>query len=124
MSDYKRWTDKNWKQFDCSEMYKAFAELEDKLENGTLVELPCKVGDRVWLILYEDIYEYEVYGFYIANLGHSGQVNLRTCDFEKNEKMDDEGLQYIGIYFEDFSEAVFLTKAEAEVELAKIRGQK
>lgn len=28
------------------------AELEDKIEAGTLVELPCKVGDTVWLVKY------------------------------------------------------------------------
>lgn len=28
------------------------AELEDKIENGTLVELPCKVGDTVYVINY------------------------------------------------------------------------
>lgn len=137
MSDYKRLTDEELYDF-LSRVFvqlqptltqqmmscaKELLEYRSKLENGTLVELPCKVGDRVWLILYEDIYEYEVYGFYIANLGHSGQVNLRTCDFKKNEKMDDERLQCIGIYFDDFSEAVFLTQAEAEAELAKIRGQ-
>lgn len=26
-------------------VYKRLAELEDKIENGTLIELPCKVGD-------------------------------------------------------------------------------
>ena len=26
------------------------AELEDKIEQGTLIELPCKVGDRVYTI--------------------------------------------------------------------------
>lgn len=26
------------------------AELEDKLEEGTLVELPCKVGDTVYIV--------------------------------------------------------------------------
>lgn len=142
MSDYKRLTDKehrykycaNCKYRNCqycdeemyldAKAYERLAELEDMIEQNVLIKLPCKVGDRVWLILYEDIYEYEVYGFYIANLNHSGRVNLRTCDFKKNEKMDDERLQCIGIYFDDFSEAVFLTKAEAEAELAKIRGQK
>lgn len=28
------------------------AELEDKIENGTLIEQPCKVGDTVWLVRY------------------------------------------------------------------------
>lgn len=27
-----------------------FADLEDKIESGMLVELPCKVGDTVWVI--------------------------------------------------------------------------
>ncbi len=50
MKEYKRWTDKNWRDFDCSEMYKAFAELEDKIENGTLIKLPCKIGDIVYQV--------------------------------------------------------------------------
>lgn len=33
----------------CYEIMKnRLAELEDKIENGTLVELPCKVGDTVY----------------------------------------------------------------------------
>ena len=31
-------------------MKKRLAELEDKIEQGTLIELPCKVGDTVWCI--------------------------------------------------------------------------
>lgn len=34
----------NWKM---TEILNRLAELEDKFENGTLVELPCKVGDTV-----------------------------------------------------------------------------
>ena len=26
------------------------AELEDKIEQGTLIELPCKVGDTIWVV--------------------------------------------------------------------------
>lgn len=78
MSEYKRLTNKNLDEFNpeydfcigckyfgepngcnrpngtCSnyerfiETYNRPAELEDKIENGTLVELPCKVGDRVY----------------------------------------------------------------------------
>lgn len=32
------------------ETYNRLAELEDKIENGTLVELPCKVGDTIYEI--------------------------------------------------------------------------
>ena len=31
-------------------MKKRLAELEDKIEQGTLIELPCKVGDTIWCI--------------------------------------------------------------------------
>ena len=33
----------------CNEAVKnCLAELEDKIENGTLIELPCKVGDTIY----------------------------------------------------------------------------
>lgn len=55
MKDYQRLTVKNvgrytqikddYSTFDC---LRRLAELEDKIENGTLVELPCKAGDIVY----------------------------------------------------------------------------
>ena len=70
MSEYKRLTNKDWKENydifedvccdtcteDCGECERNFnalvrlAELEDKIENGMLVELPCncKIGDLVY----------------------------------------------------------------------------
>lgn len=32
------------------DLYNRLAELEDKIEKGTLIELPCKVGDTVFVI--------------------------------------------------------------------------
>ena len=34
-----------------SHIYNRLAELEDKIEQGTLIELPCKVGDTVYVII-------------------------------------------------------------------------
>ena len=68
MSDYKRLTEN---ELDCSrckdrkctipdayccdrlrcEIYNRLADLEDKIENETLVELPCKVGDTAMAII-------------------------------------------------------------------------
>lgn len=68
MSEYKRLTNKDWKENydifddvccdtcteDCGECERNFnalvrlAELEDKIENGTLIELPFKVGDMIY----------------------------------------------------------------------------
>ncbi len=36
------------------------AELEDKLESGQLVELPCKVGDLIYIVYLDDDYEYKI----------------------------------------------------------------
>lgn len=57
MKDYQRLTVKNvgrytqikddYSTFDC---LRRLAELEDKIENGTLVELPCKEGDIVYFV--------------------------------------------------------------------------
>lgn len=42
--------------------YNKLAELEDKIEQGTLIELPCKVGDTVFTIEGGIIEEHEVLG--------------------------------------------------------------
>ena len=59
MSEYKRLTGQKWtddidltKEYGYSYIYKRLYDLEDKIENGTLVELPCKVGDTVYFIEY------------------------------------------------------------------------
>lgn len=91
----------------CGVLYNRLADLEDKIENGTLVELPCKIGDTVYYIdsfwKPPRLKEYEVYGFFISKSGVYIEVGFGMC-ITKNE--------------------IFLTKAEAEAELAKIRGQK
>ena len=68
MSEYKRLTNKYWKEHydifedvccdtcseDCGQCERNFnalvrlAELEDKIESGYLLESPCKVGDTVY----------------------------------------------------------------------------
>lgn len=59
-------------------------ELENSIKNGTLVFLPCKVGDNFWWILHKCTGEYEIveekvkqiricdYGFYIIDYDGSG----------------------------------------------------
>ena len=88
------------------------AELEDKIENGTLVELPCKVGDTLYLVYspFGDIDEWEITDIQIGKenvlrLGHKG-----TYD-------------YAAVLFKELGEHAFLTKAEAEKKLAKLKGE-
>lgn len=59
MSEYKRLTKwemnkgvkcvKYW-QYSQEQIAERLALLEDKIENGTLIELPCKVGDTIYEI--------------------------------------------------------------------------
>lgn len=92
---------------DYLKCYEKLAELEDVIEQNVLIKLPCKVGDTIYYIdrYWQQIYEYEVYGFSI----NSKYEVLITVEF--------------GIFGMSKDE-IFLTKAEAEAELAKIRGQK
>lgn len=60
MSEYKRLTKQVFDKVQGCEdkmtmhgqslydLYNRLSELEDKIENGTLIELPCKVGDTIY----------------------------------------------------------------------------
>ena len=61
MNEYKRLTEKDGATRVMSQwagtsnelkIYRRLAELEDKIMNGTLVEMPCKVGDTVYCVEY------------------------------------------------------------------------
>lgn len=81
-------------------------ELEDKIENGTLIELPCKVGDYAWfLVLMWD------------SEGFCGYIDKRKV----NGFFINDGILQIedDIVYDCFNLGgdVFLTKEEAEKEL-------
>jgi hypothetical protein len=61
------------------------AELEDDLESGKLIRLPCKVGDTVYLI---DTYNMEVMEWYFGfdMLGSIGKTVFLTKD-EAEDKL-------------------------------------
>lgn len=48
----------NYERF--METYNRLAELEDKIEQGTLIELPCKVGDIFYGISGKEVFKYMV----------------------------------------------------------------
>lgn len=48
--DYKRLTDTGIPTITPDDVYNRLYELENAIENGTLVFLPCKVGDEFWWI--------------------------------------------------------------------------
>lgn len=74
MNDYKRLTKKEWanmnleKEYGYLHVYKRLAELENKIENGTLIELPCKIGDTIYVVPSE-------VNFRLNKLFHGGELN-------------------------------------------------
>lgn len=121
MSEYKRLTDSetavmlkktegsSWDSEDMeAQRYIRLAELEDKIENGTLIELPCKVGDIVYQITRDFVSEYKIKGFRCFENGNI---------FFEWQCIKGIYINIHGFYINEIGKTVFLTKAEAEAKL-------
>lgn len=87
------------------------AELEDKIENGTLVELPCKVDDTVYFI--EERVDLKTWKRYF-------EIQEYTCwdiTIDENGTCIHDGIRYY------FGERAFTTKAQAEARLKELQGE-
>lgn len=51
LTSFYDWERENLKPEQSAEIYDRLADLEDKIEKQTLVELPCKVGDTAMAII-------------------------------------------------------------------------
>ena len=88
------------------------AKLEDKIENETLVELPCNVGDKIYFETWEDNGN--------TSIGIKGH---KVAGFEINAIINGKyGKTYIPIKAVGID--VFLTKAEAEKKLKEIQNER
>ena len=117
MKEYKRLTEKGKKWIESNhdevEVYNRLAELEDKIENGTLIELPCKVGDMVYVIdYYNNIEEVSIFDYTLTPKGFTFTV----C----NEDI----LSKYYLFDFDFNKDWFLTKAEAEAKLKELQNER
>lgn len=110
----ERLTKRNWSEDKHTKAYERLAELEDKIENGTLIELPCKVGDTVYSnerIMFEPVIVKVITTHQSINLPVSYTVFTTAKDG-------------YGIYLssDNFNEDWFITKAEAKAKLAELKG--
>lgn len=80
------------------------ADYEDLEEQGRLIKLPCKIGDKVWHISGRDIKEDVISGI---EYSYDGMFYIWS-----NEDT------WLG----GFNDIVFLTKSEAEAKLKELRG--
>ena len=143
MSDYKRLTNNNLEEYDleydfccdceyfgepngCNrpngtcdsydrfmETYNRLVELEDKIENGTLRDFPCTVGDEVfWACDLDKQYSQVMHGVVIG-LSVSPKNTVWV-----SVKYDD-GLSFDHTV-ESWGKSLFRTKAEAEARLKEL----
>lgn len=119
MKEYERVTQKQGEPIIVSKrVYYRLRELEDKIENGTLIELPCKAGTTLYFIVTEE--QEDINGFKYAIL----ESNKWLYVIDKNEEItieeNDRFFKFEYTYDYTFGENVFLTKAEAEAKLKEL----
>ena len=88
-------------------VFNRLAELEDKIEQGLMIELPCKVGDKVYVIRKGGIEEKDVRQFHVGRNGwyavYYGTTLWDSCD--------------------RLGKAWFLTREEAEAKLLELQNK-
>lgn len=95
-------------------LIKKLGDYEDLEEQGRLLKLPCKVGDTVYAIGFNNnkpiIYESVVLSILITEKEIA--FNVKVDEFEINSQLNQSM----------FDKTVFLTKSEAEAKLKELRG--
>lgn len=104
---------------DCAEKYEKVAKWLEELksykeaeEQGLLVRLPCKVGEKLWCIVNSAIRELRVHHFDMPAFGTTDIV-FRYADGFKLER-------FVG----EIGKTVFLTREEAEKKLEEMENGK
>lgn len=116
MSDYKRFTVRNWREDKHTKAYERLAELEDKIENKTLIEVPCNVGDKVYMPWeYDGISD--VATLTIKRLSVDDKCIITDLTSDNSDFYKKYGF---GVFmFDEIGTKVFLTKPEAKAKLRK-----
>ena len=107
-----------WEHKQVSEYLRKLKDYEDLDEQGRLIKLPCKVGDKIFLDFAgfgKDIDKFTVKDFHL-DCFEDGETIL-FCDYESNDKTLSGQIDAM-----EFGKTVFLTKSEAEAKLKELRG--
>ena len=120
--EYKRLTGQEWsenidltQELGYSYIYKRLHELENKIEQGTLIELPCKVGDTLYYVL--------DYGSVKGECVCVENGKVRAIEMRENYIW----IEVLYDYFvskhplRNIGETVFLTREEAEKRLKELQ---
>lgn len=122
MSEYKRLTNQKWsKDIDLTQelgysyIYKRLYDLEDKIENGTLVTVPYAIGQEVYWVDKKGYFDVEKVKVSLITIRHDGSVDIRL-----NHYNDDGSYRSCFKYDTKYYE-LFDNEAEAEKRLEEIR---
>jgi hypothetical protein len=103
-----------WEHRQVAEYLKKLKDYENLEEQGRLIKLPCKVGDTVYAIGFNNnkpiIYESVVLSVLITEKEIA--FNVKVDEFEINSQLKQSM----------FGKTVFLTKSEAEAKLKELGG--
>lgn len=102
---------------EIDEIYNRLAELEDKIENGTLVELPFAIGQKIYCVIAKPRFVNEQY----INEFEVGAYSVEKDRIDIIHYIEDDGIHRV--YWTYESDNAFLTKAEAEKRLQELRGE-
>lgn len=129
MKQYKRLTNQKWsedidltQELGYSYIYKRLYELEDKIENKMLMELPCKIGDTIYYANFftspPRIEEYIVTGIkiYANELLHKISTEIECYPVK-------DGPCSFGRYAFTDSNSIFTSRAKAKQELEKFQNE-
>lgn len=100
---------------------------EDKIENGTLIELPCKVGDWLYYIHENIIHKAKVeeIRFNVYKHGIKNEfTDIYAYDFKNKREINfyyEHGYSTVWENSEHYFFDTFLTKAEAEAKLKELK---
>ena len=89
------------------------AHYEDLEEQSRLIELPCKIGDTVYLFSYDTIHPFTINGF---------EINKYEVEFKGSYCGEEKNLEHwaIRLPVSRIGKTVFLTKKEAEAALKEV----
>ena len=107
-----------WEHRQAAEYLRKLKDYEDLEEQGRLIKLPCKVGDKIFLDFAgfgKDIDKFTVKDFHL-DCFEDGETTL-FCDYESNDRTLSGQIDVM-----EFGKTVFLTKSEAEARLEEMRG--
>lgn len=108
---------------DIHRMAIKLCDLEDKIEQGKIVELPCAVGDKVYRIWSVGKYGKSIAEFVVTNVSQIME-NTWVIRYQKQAKSLYSTPTIYQCNFNDIGKTVFLDRASAEAKLREMEGDK